>query len=302
MFNRRIKTIIKYYTMKKTYSICSFLLLLLVFSCSKKAPFYDELGQGSYLNLVKTNNTNLNSTDANSSVGMVVKEYGEPVESVNLYVSTTATLDKTKWKLIKNFPYASGSELTLAATTTQIATALGITQASMAPGTTYFMYNEVVTKDGRKFSSANTSFVDLESQPGFNVALSWRATVVCPFNNTVPFDNKVWHIVRDDWQDFAVGDPVTVQLGPGANQITLVGVWPTDVQHKDMVITIDPTSGAATVPRYTYGGYGSAATYTNATTGTSNFVFACTQTIDVTMNHVSSGGTNYGNYRLILKP
>jgi len=188
MFLKRIKTIIKYFTMKKTYSICSFLLLLFVFSCSKKAPFYDELGQGSYLNLVKTNNTNLNSTDANSTVGMVVKEYGEPVESVNLYVSTTATLDKTKWKLIKNFPYASGSELTLAATTTQIATALGITQASMNPGTTYYMYNEVVTKDGRKFSSANTSFVDLESQPGFNVALSWRATVVCPFINKVPFE------------------------------------------------------------------------------------------------------------------
>lgn len=290
--------------MKKTYSICSFVLLLFALSCSKKAAFYDELGKGAYLNLVKVNNTNLNSLDANSTVGMVVKEYGEPVASVNLYVSPTATTDKTKWKLIKNFPYASGSELTLAATTTQIAAALGITQASMAPGTTYFMYNEVVTKDGRNFSSANTSFGDLEAQPGFNVAFSWRATVVCPFNDTAPFDNKVWHIVRDDWQDFSVGDAVTVKLGPGANQITLEGVWPTCYQHADMVITINPTSGAATVPRYNYGGYGCGVTgtYTNATTGTSNFVFACTQTIDVTMNHQSAGGTNYGNYRLILKP
>ena len=291
--------------MKKTYSIWSFLLLVLAFSCSKKEAFYDELGQGSYLNLVKVNNTNLNSTDANSKVGLIVKEYGEPIESVNLFVSTTpTTTSKANWKLIKNFPYASGSELTVEATTTQIATALGITAAQMAPGTTYYMFNEVVTKDGRKFSSNNTSFGDLEAQPAFNVAMSWRATVVCPFNNTAPFDNKVWHVFRDDWQDFAVGDPVTVKLGPGANQITLEGVWPTCYQHKDMVITIDPTSGAATVARYNYGGYGCAVTgtYTNATTGTSNFVFACTQTIDITMNHQSSGGTNYGNYRLILKP
>lgn len=287
--------------MKKIYSIISLVLLLFAVSCSKKAPFYDELGQGSYLNLVKVNNTNLNSLDANSTVGMVVKEYGEPVESVNLYVSQTATLDKTKWKLIKKYPYTAGSELTLSATTTEVAKALGITQASMAPGTTYFMYNEVVTKDGRTFSSANTSFGDLEGQPGFNVALSWRATVVCPYT-PAEFDNKTYKIVRDEWHDFEVGDPIQVVLGPGANQITLQGLWPTNVQHKDMVITIDPKSGAATVVRYNYGGYGSAATYTNATTGTSNFVFSCTQTIDLTLNHQSAGGTNYGNFRLILKP
>ena len=131
--------------MKKTYSIWSFLLLVLAFSCSKKEAFYDELGQGSYLNLVKVNNTNLNSTDANSKVGLIVKEYGEPIESVNLFVSTTpTTTSKANWKLIKNFPYASGSELTVEATTTQIATALGITPAQMAPGTTYYMFNEEV--------------------------------------------------------------------------------------------------------------------------------------------------------------
>lgn len=285
--------------MKKTYSYWSLLLLMVVFSCSKKDSFYDTLGQGSYLNLVRVINTNLNSLDPASTVGQVVTEYGSPIESINLFVSQTATTDKTKWKLVKNIPYSG--ETTVTATTTQIATALGITQASMAPGTTYFMYNEVVTKDGRKFSMVNTSAADLESQPGFNVAMQWRATVVCPYT-TAAFDNKTYRIVRDDWADFAVGDPIQVVLGPGANQITLQGVFPTDVQHTDLVVSVNPTSGAATVAKYNYGGYGSPATYTAATTGTSNFVFSCTQTIDLTLNHVSAGGTNFGNYRLILRP
>ncbi len=153
--------------MKKASSF-SILFVLLILSCSKSKDFYEELAKGSYLTLVKQENRNLNATDPASSVSQVVNFYGEPVESINLYASATATVDKSKWKKIKNIPF--NGETTLSATNAQIATALGLTPGALAPGTTFFLYNEAVLKDGRMFSIANTSAADLESQPPFNVA------------------------------------------------------------------------------------------------------------------------------------
>lgn len=284
--------------MKISYSFL-LIFVLSMLSCTKAKNFYEELGQGAYLTLVKLINSNLNANDPASAVSETLSANGAPVESVNLYVSATPTLDITKWKLLKNFPM--NGEITLSATNTQIANALGLTPGALTPGNVFYLYNEVVTKDGRKFSMANTSAGDLESQPSFNVAMQWRATVVCPYN-TVPFNNQIYLIVKDEWDDFKVGDEISVILGPGTNQITLVGVFPTADAHQDLVININPASGVASVPKYTYGAYSAGGTkYTAATTGGSNFVFACTQTIDILLNHVSTSGSNFGNYRLILK-
>ena len=185
-----------------------------------------------------------------------------------------------------------------------IAKALGITQAAMTPGTVYSLYNEVVTKDGRTFSLINTSSADLESQAAFNVAFRWQAVVVCPAFNLADHYNDVTYVVQvDQWEDFTPGDEILVKLGPAANQITLVNVFPTDISHKDMVVNINTANGIASVARYTYGGYSflGPTIYTAATAGSFNFVFPCTGTIDLLLNHVSTGGTNFGNYRLVLK-
>jgi hypothetical protein len=289
--------------MKKIQYIASLFSLLLVLACNKSKDFYEELGKGSYLTLVPKGsgtNKNLNATDPANAISLKVDSYGEEVQSVNVYVSATNTLDTTKWKLIKNVPFTKG-ETTLSVTNAQIATALGLTPGSLAPGSIFYLWNQAITKDGRRFGSYNNSAADLESQVEFNVAFRWTATVVCPFS-PAPFDNQTYVIMRDDWEDFAVGDEVQVRLGPGANQITLVGVFPTVDAHQDLVLNVDPASGSATAARYTYGAYSVGGTkYTAATAGTGNFVFACTQTIDVTLNHMSVGGTNFGNLKLILK-
>ena len=101
----------------------------------------------------------------------------------------------------------------------RIATALGLTPGALAPGSVFHLYNEAVLKDGRKFSSANTSDVDLENQAPFNVAFHWTATVVCPYNaSTIA---GTYTVVKDDWQDWGVGDLVEVTAGAGANQVNL---------------------------------------------------------------------------------
>lgn len=284
--------------MKKTYLFIA-VLAILTASCNKAVDFYKELGKGSYLTLVKTTNVNLDQADVASTVSQTVNSNGEPVESVNLYVSATPSLNKTaNWKLLKNIPFSG--ETVLSATHQEIATALGLTAGNLVPGTVFYLYNEVVTADGRTFSMVNTSSLDLESQPAFNVAMQWKATVVCPFE-AAPFDNQTYVVVEDGWEDVFPGDELNVKLGPGANQITVEGYPATSSLHQDLVIDIDPASGAATVAKFNYGAYSTGGTqYTAATAGSSNFVFACTTTIDVLLNHVTAGGSNLGNYRLLL--
>ncbi len=288
--------------MKKAHSLSLFFVIIIL-SCSKSfKDFYDEVGKASYLTLVKQNNGLLNAVDVASAVSQVVNFYGEPVESVNLYVSSTATVDKTKWKLIKNVPF--NGETILSATNAQIATALGLTPGALPPGNVYHLYNEAVLKDARKFGSYNTSDIDLENQAAFNVAFHWTATVVCPYDaTTVAGDYKV---VQDDWEGYGVGDIVKVTAGPGANQVNLSQVWP-DAANGTVVtpltITVDPPTGTATIPvGVTFASYTAFGGYQGITAaGSTGFVFSCTKTITLRIRITAPPFGDQGFSQLILQ-
>ena len=272
--------------MKKAY-IFSLLLTLLVLSCDKSKDFYKELGKGGYLTLVRQVNGLLNAVDPNSSVSQIVNSYGEPVESINLYVSATATVNKANWKLIKNIPFSG--ETTISTTNREIATALSLTPGALTPGSVYHLYNEAVLKDGRKVSSANTSDIDLENQPAFNVSFHWTATVVCPYNPATIAGT--YTVVKDDWQDWTPGDMVDVTAGPGANQVDLSSVWPNPAFGNivtPLTVTVDPTTGTATIPSgVTFGNYGGFLAITDP--GSSGFVFSCTGQISLRINIKGQG-------------
>jgi hypothetical protein len=272
--------------MKKTY-IFSLLLPLLILSCTKAKNFYDELGQGAYLTLVRQNNGLLNAVDPNSTIGQVVSSNGQSVESINLYVSATATVNKANWKLIKNIPFSG--ETTIVASNREIATALGLTPGALAPGSVYHLYNEAVLKDGSKFSSANTSDIDLQNQPAFNVAFHFTATVVCPYNPATIAGT--YTVVKDDWQDWTPGDLVDVTAGAGANQVDLSSVWPNPAFGNvvtPFTITVNPTTGTATIPSgVTWGNYGGFLAITDP--GSTGFVFSCTGQISLRVNIKGQG-------------
>ena len=283
--------------MKKAYSIFLFFIVL-VLSCSKAKDFYEELGKGAYLTLVTQNNALLNAVDPASSVGQVVNSYGEPVASINLYASATATLDKTKWKLIKNIPF--NGETTITTTNAEIADALDLTPGDLPPGNVFHLYNEAVLADGRTFSSYNTSDVDLENQAPFNVAFHFTATVVCPYDPaTVAGTYKV---VRDDWQDWTAGDLVQVTAGAGANQVDISQVWPNPAFAAvvtPLTITVEPASGTANIPaNVTFGNYGA---YTAITSiGNTGFVFSCTGQITIRVHILAPPFGDQGFFQLIL--
>jgi hypothetical protein len=277
-------------------------LLFTFHSCKKKEVLgnFDSLGVGSYLTLEKTTKTTIDySRIGSESISIDVKEFGSPVAKVVVYVTAgNANLNKSLWKKIKEYQY-TGSTLTLNITASEMATALGITTAAMSPGTNYTLYNEIVTKDGVIYNAVNTVGA-LASNPNYRAVMTWAANVVCPFV-AAGFEGN-FRVREDEWQDWGAGDVVTVTAAT-SNTISL-RVYPNPAYGTaiaDIVVNINPATGAATVTNQKYGRYGSTEVAVTSV-GTSNFVFACTGTIDLRLNHHVPGAasSSYGTYWLRL--
>lgn len=280
--------------------ILGFIAVTAIGSCKKGdiVSDYKSLGIGSYVTLVKSNNTIIDYANLSTSkISITVKEYGSPVDKIKVYVTKgNATLDRSKWKLIKEFPYSGETLLEVKAT--EVATALGIPPSALETGATYTMYNQIITKDGRSFDVANT-YSDFAGNSNYNMALIWAAVVVCPYNAT-GFGGD-FEVVEDGWADYSVGDIVKVVVGPGANEITFPAIYLTN-PARPVVVKINPATGAATMASQDYGDY-PAYGITNIkakTVGTNNWVFSCVGTISLKLNHSSSAG-NFGDATLRLK-
>ena len=187
--------------------------------------------------------------------------------------------------------------MSLTVTTTELAAAFGTTPSGLNPGNTYTFYNQNITKDGRTFDVSNSDD-DLEGQVGYQSAFRWQAIVFCAYD-AASTNNVDYEVVSDEWGDFGVGDIVTVKNGPGANQITLVGVFATTINHKDIVIDVAPANGAATVAKQAYGTY-SFDPRTIQAEG-NGFIFSCAGLININLRHTATDGSNFGAARLVLK-
>jgi hypothetical protein len=276
--------------------IYCFVFMLLALSCSKTKNFYNDLGQGSYLTFVNSK-TFLNGLDAAAAVQLTVKATGAAPQSVNVFVSATATTDSTKWVLLKNVPFKDSAILSV--TNEEIAKALGLTAGNLPPSVIYNLYNQIITKDGRHFSSANTSAVDLENQPAFNTALQWTAVVVCAYDASSIAGT--YAVVEDDWQDWQPGDSVVVTVGPKAGQIDLSQVWPNPAFANivsPFIISVDPATGLATIPSLTFGDYGNT---TASTLGGTGFIFSCKNRISLQVHITTSAFGDQGINQLILQ-
>src|SRR5579871_1186686 len=144
--------------MKKSIIIFLVLATILISTNScKKGDIpgdHNTLILGAYLTLNAQGNGNLDYKHIDtSSVSITVGSVGSAVASVNVYVVKGQNLDPSTWKLVKNVPFTSQGTV-LTATGGEIAQALGIDPDSI--NTDLSLYPEAVTKDGRKFSIANT--------------------------------------------------------------------------------------------------------------------------------------------------
>ena len=281
-------------------SILPVAIFLLVYSCKKGEVVQDvkSLGTGTYLKLVTQGNTIIDYANLNTTmVSQTVTKYGDDIEKVKVYVTKgTTTLNKTNWKLIKELPYSDNLKIDV--TATEIATALGIQPTDLETGATYTLYNQAITPDGRIFDIVNING-GFAGNPNYSMAFTWSSVVVCPFNPTgFPGDFRV---ELDEWADFSVGEIVTVDAAT-ANSITMT-VYPKPgigTNRKQIVVNINPTTGAATVASQIYGDYPGFDTNLKVkTVGTNNWIFSCVGTITLRLNH--TGAANWGDYTLRLK-
>jgi hypothetical protein len=285
--------------------IKSFLIVALmavaVYSCKKGDVVSDFAanGTGTYLTLVKSNNQIIDYSQRNTSeVSITVKEYGQAVDKIVIYTTKgTVSLDRSKWKKVKEVPY--NGETTLAVKATEIAAALGISVDALETGATYSLYNQAVTKSGEIHDAANTNSA-YQGLPAYNMALTWQAVVICPFTGNMA---GMYVVQQDDWADWAAGDIVEVMDGPGPNQINLSKVWPNPIYGtivNPLVVNVNAATGAATVTSgVTFGNYGSYNAVTG--TGSSGYVFSCTGQVLVSIRVTATGFGDQGSLKLYLK-
>ncbi len=272
------------------------LLLALVFtmnSCQKGdiAQDVNSLGIGSYVTLTAAGNLNVDATNLSGKVSIEVAQYGSEQEKIIMYASKGNTsLNRSTWKKLKEVPISNGS-YTLELTGQEIVTALGITAA---PGDQYTIYNQIITKDGRTFDIANT-FADFAGLPAYNMAMTWKATVVCPFNPTAAAGTYV--ITADNW-DGAAGETSEVTATASSATLTYAFPYAAPPGVNPLVLSVNPATGGTTVAKQTYGSYG--AGFENFTAQGSGFFFSCTGNITLSLTHLSGTGTNYGTYPLRL--
>lgn len=283
--------------MKKIMFACMAISITVAISCKKQIikGERDDLGTGAYLVLKETiRNTIDYAARTTSSASIKVGGVGVAIDNIVIYVVPGADLDKTNWKKIKTVPFSDG--VTLDVKAIEMATALGISVDDLEPGSSYTFYNEVLTKDGRAFSLANTT-TDFESQAPFHMALQWQVFVVCPFDATA--SAGTYHVIDDsNWNDFAPGDAIDVTAGPGANQISMV-FYPNPAfgsNRKPVVIDVDPATGTATIKSQVFGDYPGAP---NSLIQGGGFVFSCTGVISLS-NDLTVGGDNFLGQKFII--
>lgn len=289
--------------MNKILSIIASASLLFLFGCQKGDinGAFESQTTGSYLTKVAIGNKIINYSNlAGSKVDVTVKEYGNPIDKVKVFVSAgSATTNTGLWKAVKEVPYSGDTKIEVSAS--EIAAALGVPVTDLSPGTSYTLYNQVKSKDGGTWDITNMASAFYGS-PNYNMLMSWDATVVCPFTGNMAGNYKV---IQDDWVDWSPGDIVQVTDGPAANQINLTQVWPNPAYGSPVnpfVVNVDAATGTATITSgVTIGDY-SAYGYTLVTgSGSTGYVFSCTGDIKLRVRLSAPPYGDQGFFNLVLK-
>jgi len=253
-----------------------------------------NLEVGSYISFQEKINTTFNISDLTGlEVKITVYKTGTDIEKIEMFVVQGANSDPSSWSLIKSIPW-TGDGTTISATAQETADALGITFDEFQPGSSFTFYNRITTVEGKTYDISNIN-AETESNSNYNMAFRFISYIGCPFTGGMAGD---YEVIEDGWADWSAGDVVYVADGPGENQIDLSAVYP-NLAYGDplapVIVDIDPSTGIASVPEVEYGNYGPLISCTGG-----GFVFACTGTIDLTLNHFSAS-TDYGVYRLLLQ-
>jgi hypothetical protein len=221
-----------------------------------------------------------------------------PSNNIDTYVLNASRLsegtesDMVEVKKITSFPKTY--DLSLSAT--ELATALGIDLADFLPGDQINFEAYVIGDDGDTATWDNLD-QDLGTGPGQKQAFMFTSYISCPFD--ADESAGTYRVTVDDMGAYYdnLDYDLVVEAGPGENQITLINIFDhpnpdNPGQTYDVVIDVDPSSGVATVdkqPAWHSGNFGMP--YGVASVKGGGFVFSCTGTIVLMMEHTVSAGS-----------
>jgi hypothetical protein len=305
--------------MKKSIKLIAiFCFTLFVFSCNKDYKVWDESSPaGVYPFINDPNGAESVLFYAGQGASSYKAKLGlsgpAKAEKLDAYVVTGSVLTFVK-------TFALPATTTYEVTLQEVADALGVPLSNFNPGDQIILRNVITTTDGKTWDQSNISHLSgglLSGTPYQNLFADVSVFVTCPFVADDAVGN--YQVQQDDWADYNPGDnmPVTsiggftpdpciaaANCGPSVVKIDAthiqIDAYPYTFgnNHNGVIITVDPTSGAATVTKQFNGGYG--ATDTEYTAG-SGFVFSCVGYIKLTLNFTYNGGAYNGNTLIITK-
>ncbi len=164
-------------------------------------------------------------------------------------------------------------------------------------GDSYDVGVDIYTKNGNKYEAfpvtgAAYGSTGVANQPNFSPTARYSA--VCAYNAAL-FPTGNYIVLQDDWEDYKVGDIVTL------TQIdaTHISFKYAAASAQAIVITINPTTNATSVgpPPQVYGNYGPPFgdwSVSSVAGHVDNVVLPCSKEIGVRLLHSSSGGFTGG--------
>jgi len=161
---------------------------------------------------------------------------------------------------------------------------------------------DITTVSGKKYLAFPPVGVGYGSnvaiQPGSSTSI--RYTAVCQFNADAYNGNFV--VQTDEVGNFNPGDVVPVTKVDATHLSFEYPVF----DAKPIVITIDPVTNIATVPKQVYGNYGTPPAWpygdvsVQSVAGNDNFVAPCQGILSLNLEHTVSAGS-FGAFKIVLK-
>ena len=163
-------------------------------------------------------------------------------------------------------------------------------------GDIYDVGANVTTTDGKQYLAFPTTGraygTNIANVAGVSPTVRYEA--VCPFKmadygaigSTVPYI-----VDADGWNDYPKGTTIPVTIIDATH---LSFFYPTDVDPKPIVITINPQDNSTSVDKVAFGGYGDPLIYSaeSISNSVSNAAYPCKLTVSVNLAFSSSAG-NY---------
>lgn len=168
--------------------------------------------------------------------------------------------------------------------------------APIALGDNYDFGVDIYTKDGGKFEAFPLVGIPYGSGVGGEyggVVTSIRYSAICAFNSA-DFVGS-YKVLRDDWADYGVGDPIAVTVIDATHLSFFYGA----PQGLPIIITVNPANNTTSVAKQVYGPigyppgwpYGPISVNSATPPGPDDYVAPCDHIVSISLIHTVAAGS-----------